>query len=168
MMRPRSRTIVAALMLLVTHATSAQVPQPLTDKVLDLRGEWKRDATRGTGGICGVRPDDTLVFDITGEPPTLFLSSFRFTGRIPLDGSPAPLSDDRTVVATTDAGWLKVTVTRPRGSGFANVMQDVYILNGDRTELTQWRTLNTVRPDGSSGKIDCGNRVAAIYVRQKP
>ena len=36
----------------------------------------------------------------------------------------------------------------------------------DRSELTLWRTLNVRMPDGSSGKIDCGNRAAVVYRRQ--
>jgi hypothetical protein len=36
--------------------------------------------------------------------------------------------------------------------------------NGD--ELTVWRTLNVTRPDGSQGKIDCGNHHAIVYSRK--
>ena len=54
-----------------------------------------------------------------------------------------------TVVATpTDACWSKLTMTQARNGGYANVMRDVFILNHDRSELTLWRTLNVVRPDG--------------------
>ena len=83
---------------------------------------------------------------------------------IPLTG--AATSDDGLAVATTDAGWLKLTLTTPRNGGFANVMQEIYILNRDHSEITLWRTLNVRMPDGSSGKIDCGNRAAVVYRRQ--
>jgi hypothetical protein len=123
----------ASAPLLFAAGAWAQVPVALSDKVTDLAGEWTRDPSRGTGGICGVAAGDTIVF---------------------------------AMVAAIDAGWLTLTMTQPRNGGFANVMQEVYILNRDRSELTVWRTLNTVRPDGSSGKIDCGNRAAIVYRRQ--
>ena len=159
--------LAAAVVILAASEANAQFTSPLSDKVMDLRGEWKRDPSRGVGGICGVSVDDTVAFDITPEPPTVTIRSGRLSAVIPLDGSSAAQGVDRTVVAATDAGWLKVTMTQARNGGFANVMQDVFILNRDRTELTLWRTLNVVMPDGSSGKIDCGNRVAVVYVRQK-
>jgi hypothetical protein len=63
---------------------------------------------------------------------------------------------------------LKVTMTTPRNGDYANVMQAIYILSRDRTELTLWRTLSVRMPDGASGKIDCGNRSAVVYRRQAP
>jgi hypothetical protein len=33
-------------------------------------------------------------------------------------------------------------------------------------DLTAWRVLNVVLPDGSQGKIDCGNRHAIVYTRR--
>ncbi len=165
--RLRSIVFVSALMMLAGAGVGAQIQAPLSDKMMDLAGEWKRDPSRGAGGICGVRADDAIAFDITTQPPSVSIRSHWVDGRVPLDGSSVSLLGTfRTVVAATDAGWLKLTMTQPRNSGYANVMQDVYILNRDRSELTLWRTLNTVRPDGSSGKIDCGNRVAIIYMRQ--
>ena len=108
------------------------------------------------------------AFEIVTEPPSVFVRRSRVNGRVPLDGASVSVGVGafRTVVAAPDAGWLKLTMTMPRNGGFTNVMQEVYILNRDRSELTVWRTLNTVLPDGSSGKIDCGNRAAIIYVRQ--
>jgi hypothetical protein len=104
---------------------------------------------------------------VASQPPTVSIRSSRTNGRIPLDGSSVSVGVNRTGVATTDAGWLKITTTQARSGGFANVMQEVYILNRDRSQMTLWRTLNTVLPDGSSGKIDCGNRAAVIYVPQE-
>jgi len=165
--RLRSIVFVSALMMLAAAGVWAQIPAPLSDKVMDLAGEWTRDPSRGAGGICGVPADDTIAFDLTAQPQSLSIRSRRVDGRVPLDGSSLSLLGTfRTVVAATDAGWLKLTMTQPRNGGYANVMQDVYILNRDRSELTLWRTLNTVLPDGSSGKIDCGNHVAIIYKRQ--
>ena len=126
------------------------------------RAMGKRDGSRGVGGICGAGVDHTISFDVTPQPPTVSVRSVRLNAVIPLYGSSSAYGPDRTVVATTDAGWLKVTMTQARNGGFANVMQDVFILNRDGTELTLWRTLNVVMPDGSSGKIDCGNRVAVV------
>jgi hypothetical protein len=151
--------------MLTAAPTLAQTPVVPSDKVTDLAGEWKRDPSRGTGQICGVLEYDTLAFEIVRQPPSVSIRDSRVSGRVPLDGSPVSLSG-QTVVATTDAGWLKLTITKPRDRGYANVMQEVYLLNRNRSELTLWRTLNTVLPDGSSGKIDCGNRSAAVYVRQ--
>jgi hypothetical protein len=114
-----------------------------------------------------VAAGDTIGFDVTSQPPSVAVRSRWITASVPLDGSPASFRGTfQTVVAAIDAGWLKLTMTQPRNGGFANVMQEVYILNRDRTELTVWRTLNTVTPDGSSGKIDCGNRAAIVFTRR--
>jgi hypothetical protein len=52
---------------------------------------------------------------------------------------------------------------REQGGG-ASVMREVYIaLKG---ELTIWRTLNVELPDGTQGKIDCGNHTAIVYKRK--
>lgn len=58
-------------------------------------------------------------------------------------------------------------MTRKRPDGFANVMREVYILNGTGDELTVWRTLNVRTPDGGSGRIDCGNHHAIVYSRKQ-
>jgi hypothetical protein len=158
-------TAAAIAVMASQHAVSAQLPAVLSDKVTDLAGEWKRDPSRGAGGICGVSESDTIAFEIIAQPQSVAVRSNRVLGTVPLDGSSVSLGG-YTVAAGTDAGWLKLTMTRPRGGGYANVMQEVYILNRDRSQLTLWRTLNTVLPDGSSGKIDCGNRAAVIYERQ--
>jgi hypothetical protein len=161
-----SFVFMSAVMLLAPAPAPAQTPVTWSDKLYGLSGEWKRDPSRGTGSICGVREDDIVAFDIIGQAPTMAIRASRISGSVPLDGSSVSLSG-QTVVASTDAGWLKLTMTRPRaGGGYSNVMQEVYILNRDRNEMTLWRTLNTVLPDGSSGKIDCGNRAAVVYVRQ--
>jgi len=163
--RRLSIAFVCALTMLGDAVVRAQIPVPLSDNVSDLAGEWKRDPRRGTGGICGVVEDETITFAFT-EPRSVSIRSRYFTGNVPLDGSSASIGSGRTIVASTDAGWLKLSITTARDGGFANVMQEVFILNRDRRELTLWRTLNTVLPDGSSGKIDCGNRAASIYLRQ--
>jgi hypothetical protein len=156
---------VSSMAVLASVIVSAQT-FTMSEKVTALSGEWKRDPSRGTGSICGVREDDIVAFDILGRSPSMAIRTNRISGSVPLDGTSVSLFG-QTVVATTDAGWLKLTMTRPRsGGGYANVMQEVYILNRDRNEMTLWRTLNTVLPDGSSGKIDCGNRAAVVYVRQ--
>ena len=152
------------LALLMSADLHGQVPLPLTDKISDLRGNWKLDPSRRMGGICGVGEEDNLSFTITLRPQVILRTS-RFTVEIPLDGSETD-AGGRILVASTDAGWLKLTLTMRRDGGFANVFQDVFILNRARTELTLWRTLNVRMPDGSSGKIDCGNRVALVFVRQ--
>jgi len=150
----RERAIGAVVVLVASLATivsGQQLAFPITDKISGLVGTWTRDPSRGTGGICGVSEPSTLRFDLQGR-------------QIPLTGTAT--TSDGLVVASTDAGWLKVTMTTPRNGGFANVMQEVYILNRDRSELTLWRTLNVRMPDGGSGKIDCGNRSAVVYQRE--
>ena len=59
-----------------------------------------------------------------------------------------------------------MTVTRPRTGASTLMMREVYILNKNRDELTVWRTLNGIFPDGSQGKIDCGNHHAIVYSRK--
>jgi len=152
------------LALLMNADLHGQIPLPLTDKIADLRGNWKLDPTRRMGGICGVGEENSFAFTITAQP-RISLRTSQFSADIPLDGSEIDASG-RGLVASTDAGWLKLTLTNRRNGGYANVFQDVFILNRDRTELTLWRTLNVRMPDGLSGKIDCGNRVALVFVRQ--
>lgn len=146
-------------MLVTPLASGQQLAFPITDKITGLAGTWTRDPSRGTGGICGVSEANTLSFEL--QPDAISVTG-RSSWRIPLTGTAT--RSDGLAVASTDAGWLTLTMTTPRGD-FANVMQEVYILNRERSELTLWRTLNVRRPDGSSGKIDCGNRAAVVYRR---
>jgi len=162
---PLRRRLIGGIVVLTLagpSGTGAQQPVfPITDKISGLAGAWTREASRGTGGICGVSEVETVSFEVQPESITV---AGRIRARVPLLG--AATSDDGLVTATTDAGWLKLTMTMPRTGGYANVMQEVYILNRDRSELTLWRTLNVRMPDGTSGKIDCGNRAAVVYRRQ--
>lgn len=87
-------------------------------------------------------------------------------GVVRLDGSETVLADGRTATAGHDAGWLAITMTLPRIGASTLVMREVYILNKNRDELTVWRTLNGIFPDGSQGKIDCGNHHAIVYSRK--
>src|SRR5262245_6983069 len=119
----RSIVLVFAVTMLARALVSAQTPRStftMSEKVTALSGEWKRDPTRGTGGICGVREDDVVAFDILGQAPSMAIRASRISGTVPLDGSSVSVSG-QTVVATTDAGWLTLTMTRPRGV-YANVM----------------------------------------------
>ena len=163
----RVRICTGLAMSLVLLASSIALGQelafPITDKITSLAGVWTRDASRGAGGICGVSEPDAISFEL--RPDSIVVQT-RTTRTIPLTGTAT--TADGLASASTDAGWLKVTMTTPRNGGYANVMQEVYILNRDRTELTLWRTLNVQMPDGSSGKIDCGNRTAVVYRRQAP
>ena len=164
MRRPADSGMVVLLLILATSLASGQeLAFPITDKITGLAGAWTRDTSRGAGGICGVSEPDVVRFEL--RPESIVVQT-RSTRTIPLTGTAT--TADGLASASTDAGWLKVTLTTPRNGGYANVMQEVYILNRDRTELTLWRTLNVKMPDGSSGKIDCGNRTAVVYRRQAP
>lgn len=166
-----NRSLTLALItvgVLGTSQLSAQrSPFPLTEKLKALEGTWARDATRGAGGICGVNPADAVTIKVSASEITLNPAATpgatATSGTVKLDGTETVLADGRTATAALDAGWLAVTMRRERGGG-ANVMREVYIpLRG---ELTIWRTLNVELPDGSQGKIDCGNHHAIVY-RQK-
>jgi hypothetical protein len=163
-MRSMTIALTTALALVAVADLHGQIPLPLTDKIADLRGTWKVDSARRMGGICGVGEEDSLAFTVT-TASRVHLRTRRFDVDIPLDGSETDAGGS-ILVASIDAGWLKLTLTNRRNGGYANVFQDVFILNRARTELTLWRTLNVRTPDGSSGKIDCGNRVALVFVRQ--
>ena len=156
--------IAAVLLILTSPPGAAAQPVPLTPKLTGLSGVWIRDATRGWGGICGVPVPTRLSFAV--RPGEVEVETNVFTGTLKLDGSDTTVSDGRIANASLDAGWLKITMTRPRGGGYANVMREVYILTGD--DLTIWRVLNVVLPDGGDGKIDCGNRHAIVYTRREP
>jgi hypothetical protein len=164
MRKPAGFGVVVLVAMLATFPASGwQLAFPVTDKITGLAGTWTRDTSRGSGGICGVSEPDVLRFEL--RPESIVVQT-RMTRTIPLTGTAT--TDDGLASVSTDAGWLKVTITTPRNGGYANVMQEVYILNRDRTELTLWRTLNVQMPDGGSGKIDCGNRSAVVYRRQAP
>jgi hypothetical protein len=157
--------LAAALGMAVLSAQHA--PFPLTEKLTALEGTWVRDPTRGTGGICGVNPADTITVKASANEITFAASATQratvTVGTVKLDGTQTALADSRSATAALDAGWLAVTMRRERGGG-ANVMREVYIaLKG---ELTIWRTLNVELLDGSQGKIDCGNHQAIVYRRK--
>jgi hypothetical protein len=154
---------VAALMLAVTPARTVVTQEiALTTKLTGLQGTWARDATRGTGGICGVPVADTIALKVS--PTEVAVETDHLRGVFKLDGTETELSDGRTAAAALDAGWLAITMKRRRGDYATNVMQEVYIVLGN--DLTIWRVLNTVFADGTPGKIDCGNRHAIVYTRQ--
>jgi hypothetical protein len=160
----RARTFVAATfivtILLALEAQRALIP--LTPKLSDLAGAWRLDPTRGAGGICGVGPAPQVSLKVS--PTEIEITSSFVHGVVKLDGSETRLFDGRTASATTDAGWLAVTMRRIRpGAAATNVMRDVYIVQGN--DLTIWRTLNVEFEDGRDGKIDCGNRHAIVYTR---
>jgi len=159
----RTVLIVAAGLMLVLTPARALVAQEiaLTPKLTQLEGKWARDATRGTGGICGVPVAESIVLKVS--PTEVGIQTDRLTGVFKLDGTETKLSDGRTATAAVDAGWLAITMKRRRGDVATNVMQEVYIVRG--SELTIWRVLNTVFADGTQGKIDCGNRHAIVYAR---
>jgi hypothetical protein len=166
-------TVAAVLVAGGSRLAAQQIA--LTDKITRLDGTWVLEPEKGWGGICGVPVSDELRLSVSPEEISIGAKFFfqgiqRQTvmplGSIKLNGSQTSLSDGRTASAATDAGWLAVTMTRERGGGFANVMREVYILNGNREELTVWRTLNVRMPDGLQGKIDCGNHQAIVYGRQ--
>ena len=171
------KPILAITLVAVMVASSRLAAQQIvpTDKITRLDGTWLLEPAKGWGGICGVPVSDELR--LTVSPGEIAIQAKFFSQGIPsptpiplgvvkLDGSLTTLSDGRTATASTDAGWLAVTMTRERGGGFANIMREVYILNGNRGELTVWRTLNVRMPDGTQGKIDCGNHHAIVYSRK--
>jgi hypothetical protein len=146
-----------------------------TDKISRLDGTWLLEPEKGWGGICGVPVSDELRLTISPAEVSIRTKSVSRgvqsqtvmpLGVVKLDGSDSTLSDGRTATASTDAGWLAITMTRERGGGAANVMREVYVLNRNREELTVWRTLNVRLPDGLQGKIDCGNHHAIVYSRR--
>ena len=166
-------TVVAVIVAASSRPAAQQIA--LTDKITRLGGTWLLEPEKGWGGICGVPTSDELRLSVS--PVEIAIQAKFFSqgiqsqtlmplGVITLDGTETTLSDGRTATASTDAGWLAVTMTRERGGGLANVMREVYILNGNREELTVWRTLNVRMPDGLQGKIDCGNHHAIVYSRK--
>ena len=157
-------SVAIALILTMQLALEAQrAPIPLTSKLTNLEGGWRVDETRGAGGICGVGPAPQVSIKVS--PTEIEIDSSFVHGVVKLDGSETWLFDGRTASATTDAGWLAVTMRRIRpGAAATNVMRDVYIVQG--RDLTIWRTLNVAFDDGRDGKIDCGNRHAIVYVRE--
>jgi hypothetical protein len=166
--------LVVLLMLLLAPPVGAQ-QIPLTDKITRLEGTWVRVPDKGWGSICGVPASNGMALRVSPTEIALHADTFSRgvssqmllpIGVVKLDGSETVLSDARTATASTDAGWLAVTTTRHRNNGFANVRREVYILDKNGDELTVWRTLNVTLPDGSQGKIDCGNHHAIVYSRK--
>ena len=164
-----SALVMAGTVLAAPSPSAQRAPFPLTDKLTNLEGAWVRDSTRGAGGICGVNPSDAVTFKVSPTEIAIGAGTTQGAtatqGVVKLDGTETVLYNGRTATATLDAGWLAVTIRRARGAGFTNVMREVYIpLKG---ELTIWRTLNVDLPDGTQGKIDCGNHHAIVYTRKQ-
>ena len=161
------RTVLSAsvvMLIAVAASTPAaqRAPFPLTEKLTSLDGTWVHDPARGTGGICGVPKADVVTVKVS--PSEIAIDASDTQGVIRLDGTQTVLGDGRTATAALDAGWLAVTMRRARNGGATNVMRDVYIALG--RDLTIWRTLNVELPDGTQGKIDCGNHWAIVYTRK--
>lgn len=163
----RIALVIFCIAMAVSTVGAQRAPFPLTEKLAGLEGTWVRDPTRGTGGICGVNPADTITVKVSASEITFAANASQgatmTAGTVRLDGTQTGLVDGRTAAASLDAGWLAVTMRRERGGG-ANVMREVYIAL--RGELTIWRTLNVELPDGTQGKIDCGNHHAIVYVKK--
>ena len=153
--------MLVGLVMLVGGEAGAQTI-PLTGKLTSLNGGWMRDPGRGWGGICGVPVLPSM--EIVVSPSGIKVSNGLYVGTLPLDGTETRLSDNRLATVSTDAGWLMVTLRRPRPGGSTNVMRETYIVRGE--ELTVWRVLNVELADGSQGKIDCGNHHAIVYRRK--
>ena len=173
-MRIFAVAVAAAVVAAVSPRLAAQ-QIPLTDKIARLDGTWGRVPEKGWGGICGVPASNGMKLRVS--PAEISIHADRFSqgvssqtlmpiGEVKLDGSQTVLFTGRTATASTDAGWLAITTIQQRNVGVANVMREVYILNKNGDELTVWRTLNVTRPDGSQGKIDCGNHHAIVYSRR--
>jgi hypothetical protein len=170
-----STALTAPLLALLLAVPSAAQQIPITDKITRLDGTWVRAPEKGWGGICGVPANNLMELRVSPTEIAIRRDTFSIGvssqslepfGVVKLDGSQTGLWDGRTAVASQDAGWLAVTMTRPRTGASTLVMREVYILNQNRDELTVWRTLNGVFPDGSQGKIDCGNHHAIVYSRK--
>jgi hypothetical protein len=166
---------VALLALLLASPAVAQQQIPISDKITGLDGTWVRAPEKGWGGICGVPASNGMEVRVSATEIAIRRDTFLFgvsshtlqpLGVFRLDGSETVLADGRTATASHDAGWLAVTMTRQRPGASTLVMREVYILNKNRDELTVWRTLNGIFPDGSQGKIDCGNHHAIVYSRK--
>lgn len=166
-------TVPLLALLLAAPAVAQQIP--ITDKITRLDGTWVRAPEKGWGGICGVPASNGMEVRVSPTEIAIRRDTFLFGvssqslqpfAVVKLDGSETFLADGRTATASHDAGWLAVTMTRPRPGAPTLVMREVYILNRNRDELTVWRTLNGIFPDGSQGKIDCGNHHAIVYSRK--
>ena len=173
-MRIFAVAVAAAAVAAVSPRLSAQ-QIPLTDKITRLDGTWGRVPEKGWGGICGVPASNGMKLSVSATEISIEADTFsqgvssqtlKPIGEVKLDGSQTVLFTGRTATASTDAGWLAITTIQQRNVGVANVMREVYILDKNGDELTVWRTLNTRRPDGVDGKIDCGNHHAIVYSRK--
>jgi len=171
--RPIFAVAVAAAVVAASPRVTAQ-QIPLTDKITRLDGTWIRVPEKGWGGICGVPASNGMKLSVSAAEISIEADTFsqgvssqtlKPIGEVKLDGSQTMLFTGRTATASTDAGWLAITTIQQRNVEVANVMREVYILNKNGDELTVWRTLNTRRPNGVDGKIDCGNHHAIVYSR---
>src|SRR5919106_883291 len=127
MMRIRTVVIAALIPTMALVLGAQRAPIPLTPKLTDLEGSWRLDPTRGAGGLCGIGPAPQVSMKVS--PREIEINSSFVSGLVKLDGSETRLFDGRTASATTDAGWLAVTMRRIRpGAAAVNVMQDVYIV----------------------------------------
>lgn len=75
----------------------------LTPKLTQLEGKWTRDATRGTGGICGVPVANSIALKVS--PMEVGIETNWLTGVFKLDGTETGLLADTT--AGRDDGWCR-------------------------------------------------------------
>jgi hypothetical protein len=157
--------ITTGVLLAVFAATLPLRAQsiPLTERIARLDGFWRRDFTKGIENTCGGLVDPSILIRVSASEVSI--SSGQLSGVVKLDGGTTTLFDGRAASASLDAGWLAVSMRRQRREDRTNVTRDVYIVRDD--ELTVWRSFHVELSDGTQGKIDCGNRQAIVYQRQK-
>jgi hypothetical protein len=144
-------------------AGAAQVAQ--SGRLSSLEGRWVRDAQRTMPDACGtfIGPPPGEARTITFPKDAVRITTDAYGGEFPLSGAAGTTFDGRPGTVSLEAGWLAVTMIRQRSDGGTHVLREVYIVRGD--DLTVWRTLTVNLPDGTQGKIDCGNHAAIVYRR---
>ena len=159
------RAIGLFLLLVASASSVAQAQVAQSPRLSVLAGRWVRDVQRTMPNACGgfIGPPPGEARTITFSNDAVKIQTDAYGGEFPLSGAPGKVFDGRPGTVSTDTGWLAVTMIRQRRDGGTHVLREVYIARGD--DLTVWRTLNVNLPDGTQGKIDCGNRAAIVYRR---
>ena len=156
------------LLILVSVWSVAEAQVTPSTQISGLEGRWARDAQRTMPDVCGtfVGPPPGEARAITFPKDAVSIQTDAYGGQFPLSGAAGKTFDGRPGTVSLDAGWLAVTMIRRRSDGGTHVLREVYIVRDDL--LTVWRTLQVNLPDGTQGKISCGNHAAIVYRRASP
>jgi hypothetical protein len=156
---PQRRRVLAAIVCVSAIALPLSVLTSARDQAAanallmfqEFAGSWTLDESASRGRIAGIPAAKTLIIAPTAETIRVGSNPISLLN-YPVDGREVKLSGDRSIRFTFGAGKLILTSTRTRSIRLANVITDIYAVEGD--VLTVERQVTVVStPDEGAGHI---------------